>query len=169
MKFLYSVIVLFSVVSANPTPPPYSSSSDFSVMQTVEFTYHYEQPVGENDNSIILYGGPTAVYVWYPEDEQGEGMGLEAGVEARKYLHAGLEHLFFGTYGGVGILWRKDEENVKALSGGVKIGWKENLHRIQLPFDLEPYVCIGFVVSDEQSTQYVPELVFYLGFKLDIY
>ena len=66
---LFSVLLTVSAASANPTPGPYGNEIGFAVMQTLEFTYHAEFPVGEQSKStVILYGGPTVVYVWSPGD-----------------------------------------------------------------------------------------------------
>jgi hypothetical protein len=172
MKYVFGYLGLFiavTIVYANPTPGPFGTDIAISVMQTVEFTYHAEFPIGEESkSSAILYGGPTAVYVWLPPDERGEGLGLEAGVELRGYKVNRYSGIFVGAYTGGGILWRRGEENIKAFSGGVKIGWRQDMHKLGFPADLEPYLCVGFMIEHEDTNGWIfePAPVIYLGLKL---
>lgn len=168
MKSLHVLFFVSCAALCNPTPGPLSSSRP--IMQTLEFVYHYEQAVGDSSNSIILYGGPTAVYIWHPEDVTGFGFGLEAGVEARKYLFEPRSRLFLGGYGGYGVLWREHEDEIAAVSLGLKLGWRENLHQYSIPIDLEPYFCLGYMVHN-QITEGNFELrpVIYLGLKAAIF
>lgn len=165
---LVTLLLVIACVYANPTPGPIGQDTRVSIMQTLEFTYHAEFPIGETKSSIVLYGGPTAAYIWYPEDERGEGLGLEAGVELRGYKRQMYSGVFAGAYAGGGILWRKDEENIEAFSAGLKFGWRKDLHSMGAPVDLEPYLCAGFMIDPYSADNWVfrPAPVFYLGLKL---
>ena len=101
---------------------------------------------------------------------EGFGFGLEAGVEARKYFLDYRSKLFFGGYGGYGFLWQEGQDELRALSLGVKLGWREDLHRYELPLDLEPYLCLGFMVDSRNPLTTIPlRPVIYLGMKAGIF
>ena len=168
MLLLIALLLGIVCAYANPTPGPIGQDTGVSIMQTLEFTYHAEFPISESKSSVILYGGPTAAFIWYPEDERGEGLGLEAGVELRGYKGQMYSGAFAGAYAGGGILWRREEENTEAFSAGLKFGWRKDLHGMGVPFDLEPYLCAGFMVDPYSADNWLfrPAPVFYLGLKL---
>lgn len=175
-KLMIVLITLLSVclVRANPTPSPGNSwgESAFSLMQTLEFTFHIEDfSTADSMRTWIIYGGPSIIYVWLPGENEGAGLGLELGAETRKYFKHPLSGPFAGLYSGVGILWRLGDDYTAAISAGAKLGLRVNLHAQRLPFDLEPYICVGIMlISFDGSNAWgnlAPTL--YLGTKLDLY
>lgn len=173
-------IVLITLIStciakANPTPSPgggFYGESKFSIMQTLEFTYHIEGfSTADSMGTWILYGGPSFVYVWIPEDDEGVGLGLELGAETRRYYMRSLSGLFAGLYSGAGILWQSGAEYTAAISAGGKLGWRVNLRQQRLPFDLEPYICVGIMLVRFDGSNVFADLAptLYLGTKLDLY
>jgi hypothetical protein len=168
------ILTFAGLVRANPTPGPGNSwgESEFSVMQTLELTYHVEGfNTADSLGSWIVYGGPSFVYIWLPDDDEGTGLGLELGAEARRYVKRPLSGPFAGLYSGAGILWQSGRDYTAAISAGAKLGWRINLHEQRLPFDLEPYISVGIMlISFDGSNVWVnlaPTL--YLGTKLDLY
>jgi hypothetical protein len=70
--------LLFTVgfASVDPTPGFWSQKS-FTIMQTLEFTLHVEGPfTSDTTGTWILYGWPTLVHTWSPEELQGTCAGL---------------------------------------------------------------------------------------------
>lgn len=161
------VLSIAAGVMANPTPGP--DEAETSLLQTVEAVFQLEGPVGEDSAGIwILYGGPTLVYVWRPEDARGAGLGLELGGEIRKSFLEPFSGPFMSAYLGVGALWRNEEETSEAVSGGVKLGWRIPLLTGAVLLDLEPYAGAGirlFSLSDPEGSDFGGGML-YLGLKL---
>lgn len=146
----------------------------FSIMQTFEVTFHIEQPLQPDTmGTWILYGGPVLSYVWSPDEIKGAGVGIELGVELRKYFVLPLSGLFSGVYLCAGALWRSGEEHVEAISAGFKLGWRIPLLSRGLSLDLEPYICVGVKLlsngGDNNNSGFLDDATFYLGTKFDFY
>lgn len=163
------LIVTAGTVTADPTPDPDYIDDGGSLLQTVEATVHVEGGFnGDSLQSWILYGGPTFVYVWSPENLSGPGLGLELGGELRRSLRRPLSGLFLGAYAGVGILWRIDEKASEAVTAGVKMGWRIPVSS-GIPLDVEPYAGVGvrlFSLSDG-GEPFSLHPILYLGLKFD--
>jgi len=164
-------ITLFMVgaVYADPTPDPDYIDDGCSLLQTVEATVHVEGGLsGDSLQSWILYGGPTFVYVWSPEDLSGPGLGLELGGELRRSLRRPLSGPFLGAYAGVGILWRVDEKASEAVTAGVKMGWRIPVSS-GIPLDAEPYAGVGIRLLSLSGGRESSSLhgILYIGLKLD--
>jgi len=81
-----AVLLSAAAAQANPTPGPQGINS-FTVMQTLEFTFHIEKPTTpDSTGALILYGGPTLVRIWSPSEIEGNGLGIELGCELRKLI-----------------------------------------------------------------------------------
>ncbi|MFO7627226.1 MAG: hypothetical protein R6V62_08210 [Candidatus Fermentibacteraceae bacterium] len=166
------IVTLFMVgaVLADPTPDPDYIDDGGSLLQTFEVTVHVERGFsGDSLQSWILYGGPTLVYVWSPEDLRGPGLGLELGGELRRSLRRPLSGPFLGAYTGVGILWRMDENASEAVTAGVKMGWRIPVSSGS-PLDIEPYAGVGIRLLSLSGGRESSSLhgILYLGLKLDI-
>ena len=162
-------LLFVCIAKANPTPGP-ASENRFSIMQTLEVTYHSEGPLASYTMSTwILYGGPTFVYIWRPD--MGAGLGVELGGELRKYFVQPLSGPFIGGYLGVGALWTPGEEQVEAISTGAKLGWRINLLNQGCLLDLEPYLCIGVKLLSfgEDGGGGFMDATLYIGTKFDFY
>ncbi|MCD4776781.1 MAG: hypothetical protein K8S15_12115 [Candidatus Aegiribacteria sp.] len=167
-------VALFSTsfVSADPVPIP-PAENRFSIMQTLEMTFHMESPLDQHSmNTWIIYGGPSLVYIWIPDEIVGSGIGLELGGELRKYFIEPYSGIFFGAYMGAGILFRTGEEHIEAISSGLKLGWRIPLIRAALPLDLEPYIGVGIkLLSNENDVwgENYSHVTLYLGTKVELY
>jgi len=165
-------------VSADPLPAP-EPENGFSVMQTFETTFHHERPIsGDTLGTSIIYAGPSLARVWLPEEVTGNGMGIEIGVEARRYVIRPLSGPFVGLYIGGGVLWRHEAEKLESISTGLKLGWRIKLLEGMPNLDLEPYIGVGFRIFGndpyEISYGYLDgkdhfQGIIYLGTKVDIF
>jgi hypothetical protein len=170
--FTIAALILFEAEAvSNPTPPP--AEGRFTVMHTLEFTLNIEYPMKPDTlSTFILYGGPTLVYVWSPDESRGFGVGIELGGELRKYFQRPVSGLFAGGYIGAGALWKSDDETVETVSAGVKLGNRiPFLSGDEVLMDIEPYLCLGFQLLDlnGDNESRFSDTTLYLGFKLDFY
>jgi hypothetical protein len=164
-------LLLTGVSFANPAPWP-GTDNQFTIMQTVEFTFHIEGSIQPDTmGTWILYGGPTLVNILSPAETKGTGFGIEMGAELRKYFMRPLSGLFAGAYLGAGALWRSGEEQVEAVSAGVKLGWRIPLFSRGLQLDVEPYICVGakLLGSNKDENSDLLDAALYLGTKFDFY
>lgn len=171
MLMLMVALLLTGVSFANPSPWP-DTDNQFTIMQTLEFTFHIEEPVQPDTmGTWIIYGGPTLVNTLSPAETKGTGLGIELGVELRKYFMRPRSGLFAGAYMGAGALWRSSEESVEAISAGVKLGWRIPLFSRGLLLDVEPYICVGMKLlgSDKNENGGFFDAALYLGIKFDFY
>ncbi len=166
------VTLLFTGIAvANPTAWP-SSDNQFTILQTIEFTFHVEGQIQPDTmGTWILYGGPTLVSILSPAETKGTGLGIELGAELRKYFMRPKSGLFTGVYLGAGALWRSGEEHVEAISTGIKLGWRIPLFNRGLLLDIEPYICVGakLLSTDEGNNGGILDAALYLGAKFDFY
>ena len=171
-----AVVLLFACfVSADPLPIP-AAEGRFSIMQTLEMTFHIEIPLDQHSmNTWIIYGGPSLAYIWIPDEIEGSGVGIELGGELRKYFIKPFSGLFFGAYFGAGVLWGTGEEHIEAISTGLKFGWRIPLIRTALPLDIEPYVGIGIKLLSNEKNEWnenysdANDITLYLGTKVELY
>ncbi len=171
IPMLVVTLQLTGVALANPSPWP-GTENQFTIMQTLEVTFHIEGPLlPDTMGTWILYGGPTLVNILSPVETRGTGFGIELGAELRKYFMRPMSGLFAGAYLGAGALWRSGEEQVEAISAGVKLGWRIPLFRRGLLLDLEPYTCVGAKLfgTNENKNGNVFDGALYLGIKFDFY
>lgn len=164
-----TALFMVGAVLADPTPDPDYIDDGGSLLQTVEATVHVEGGFrGDSLQSWILYGGPTFVYVWSPEDLSGPGFGLELGGELRRSLRRPLSGPFLGAYAGVGILLREDEKASEAVTAGVKMGCRIPVSS-GVPLDIEPYAGVGIRLLSLSGGRESSSLhgILYLGLKLD--
>lgn len=165
------MLLLAGISFANPAPWP-GTDNQFTIMQTLEFTFHIEGPVQPDTmGTWIIYGGPTLVNILSPAETKGTGLGIELGAELRKYFMRPMSGLFAGAYIGAGALWRSGEEQVEAISAGVKLGWRIPLFSEGLQLDIEPYICVGtkLLDTDENDDSGLFDAALYLGTKFDFY
>jgi hypothetical protein len=139
-------------------------------MQTLEFILHVEGPLtSDTIETWILYGGPTLVHIWSPEELQGTCAGLELGGELRRYFIQPLTGPFMGAYFGAGALWRLEEETVEAVSAGAKLGWRIPMLHSDLRLYIEPYsaICVKLFSIGEEYEEALFDGTLFLGMKLD--
>ena len=168
---LMVTLLLTGVSFANPAPWP-GTDNQFTIMQTLEFTFHIEGPIQPDTmGTWIIYGGPTLVNIMSPAETKGTGLGIELGAELRKYFMRPVSGLFAGAYLGAGALWRSGEEQVEAISAGVKLGWRIPLFNKGLHLDIEPYTCVGVKLlgTDGSDDGGLFDAALYLGAKFDFY
>ncbi len=168
---LMVTLLLTGVSFGNPAPWP-GTDNQFTIMQTVEFTFHIERSIQPDTmGTWIIYGGPALVNILSPAETKGTGLGIELGAELRKYFMRPMSGLFAGAYMGAGALWKSGEEQVEAISAGVKLGWRIPLFNKGLQLDIEPYICVGakLLGTDENDNSSLFDAAFYLGTKFDFY
>lgn len=164
-------LLLTGFAFANPAPWP-GTDNQFTIMQTLELTFHIEGPVQPDTmGTWILYGGPVLVNILSPAETKGTGLGIELGAELRKYFMRPVSGLFAGVYLGAGALWHSNGEQVEAISAGVKLGWRIPLFSKGLHLDIEPYICVGVkLLGTDESDDGAPfDAALYLGTKFDFY
>ncbi len=168
---MVAVALLAGMTGANPLPVP-SSENRFTIMQTLEFTFHIEKPVEPDTmGTWIFYGGPVLACVLSPAETKGMGFGIELGSELRKYFTRPLSGPFTGVYMGAGAHWKSGEEHVEAISAGFKLGWRIPLFSRMLQLDIEPYICVGTKIlsNDGDDNGGLFDAALYLGAKFDFY